>query len=913
MDTAWPARLGPGDRVRFDGWVHTIVDLHGGLIELSDPYGGVRQVELVQLLSTADFAVTTISPGRSPENDLAVTAPALAQAQWWRSHVVEVVTGLPPDAEPGAVPRPQYDPARSTLASREAAKAAELRQAGAEKVSVRTVRRKRHQWQAEGLKGLVDGRSSPKPRASESRRTAHAEVLRALDQVLAESGEPSRSVAFYWRATARLLEERGLPKEEMLSRAAFYRLYARATAAGELPSTKVRLSHGRWLRPGERVHVTTVSLGLAASPPGFSVAVTLAVDEASDSILDAVVHPARDRVDCAALVARMCTPAPLRPGPEQIGGWEETFQRPVWGQKAGQLFVPPNCGPVVRPETLVLDGSPLAGVDALRQVCQKLGISVRQSRASVPAVGAYVERIARQVVVMFTDRLHEAAGRPLHEIQGLLETWVCEVWQKTTRRSTIRQAGWRPSLTPNQAHAAAVAAAGWTALPLPPGEFLQFLPRSRRVVGPSGLRVNARRYDSAELEPLRNQVADGRSRPQFTVRWDPCDVRYVWIEGPSGRWITVPLVSASAVSTTAKTPGPVGAPVRITLDDEGAAGPSAHADSGNDSTRTPFEPASLKRGTPPPVEQWRRLVAASPSVLRAGWARTDVGLDSSDIRRVRYHAGLLLPTPSVVSVARDVERLDTLNKLTAAAKRSLIVCGAPGTGKTTALVEVGRLFEDRHSDLQRVGGVSSPTVVPSVYVGVPPAATARSLLAELLAFFGLPRPKRIPLYDLSKRVSTALSMANTDVVLIDDCDRLRATPQSRTQVTDVLTFLGKETAATFVFAGSGTWQSLAPALFHTSVRSQLLRAEMTHRACDDEWHAIVATAEDHLLLRNHVPGTLPALSAYLHQRTGGSLDRLAYLIRSGAIHAIRSGQEAITAPTLAELSGSWPHSPYVRP
>ena len=59
----------------------------------------------------------------------------------------------------------------------------------------------------------------------------------------------------------------------------------------------------------------------------------------------------------------------------------------------------------------------------------------------------------------------------------------------------------------------------------------------------------------------------------------------------------------------------------------------------------------------------------------AGWARTDVGLDSSDIRRVRYHAGLLLPTPSVVSVVREVERLDTLNKLTAAAKCSLIVCG----------------------------------------------------------------------------------------------------------------------------------------------------------------------------------------------------------------------------------------------
>ncbi len=566
MDTAWPARLGPGDRVRFDGWVHTIVDLHGGLIELSDPYGGIRQVELVQLLSTGDFAVAAISPGRALEDDLAVTAPALAQARWWHRHVVEVVTGLPPDAEPGAAPRPQYDPASSTLASREAAKAAELRQAGAEKVSVRTVRRKRHQWQAEGLKGLVDGRSSPKPKAGESRRTALAEVLTALEEVLAETGEPSRSVAFYWRATARLLKERGLPEEEVMpSRAAFYRLYARATAAGELPSGRLRLSHSRWLRPGERVHVTTVALGLAALPPGFPLAVTLAVDEASDSILDAVVHPARVRVDCAAMVARMCTPAPLRPRPEQICGWEETFQKPVWREKTGQLIIRRHCGPVVRPETLVLDGSPLAGIGAFRQACRELGISVRQRRATVPADCAYIERTARQIVALFTDRFYGLSGRPLHEVQAMLETWVCEVWQNTPRRSAIRQADWRPSLTPNQAHAAAVAAAGWIALPLPPEEFLRFLPRSRRVIGPSGLRVNARRYDSAELEPLRNQVADGRSRPQFTIRWDPCDVRYVWIEGPSGRWITVPLVSASGVSTTAPDPGPVEAPPRITL------------------------------------------------------------------------------------------------------------------------------------------------------------------------------------------------------------------------------------------------------------------------------------------------------------------------------------------------------------
>jgi len=51
---------------------------------------------------------------------------AAAEALWWERHVVEVLRGLPPDAPPGAVPRPEYDPGLVSLTRREQAKAAEL-------------------------------------------------------------------------------------------------------------------------------------------------------------------------------------------------------------------------------------------------------------------------------------------------------------------------------------------------------------------------------------------------------------------------------------------------------------------------------------------------------------------------------------------------------------------------------------------------------------------------------------------------------------------------------------------------------------------------------------------------------------------------------------------------------------------
>ncbi|MDX3526957.1 hypothetical protein P1P75_11035 [Streptomyces sp. ID05-39B] len=65
-----------------------------------------------------------------------------ARALWWQRHLVELLTGLPPDAPAGARLKPEYDPACQSLAQRERAKADELVALG-EEVTARTVKRKR--------------------------------------------------------------------------------------------------------------------------------------------------------------------------------------------------------------------------------------------------------------------------------------------------------------------------------------------------------------------------------------------------------------------------------------------------------------------------------------------------------------------------------------------------------------------------------------------------------------------------------------------------------------------------------------------------------------------------------------------------------------------------------------------------
>lgn len=116
--------------------------------------------------------------------------------------------------------------------------------------------------------------------------------------------------------------------------------------------------------------------------------------------------------------------------------------------------------------------------------------------------------------------------------------------------------------------------------------------------------------------------------------------------------------------------------------------------------RRPEAPARLRR------EQWLAL---------DGEARAD-----HDEARLDYHTRLaIVATPTIRQVASTGRRLVLLNRHEVSARRGLIVTGPSGTGKTTAVTQLGRSHERavrrRHPEEQ--------TRLPVVYVTVPPAAT----------------------------------------------------------------------------------------------------------------------------------------------------------------------------------------------
>ena len=220
--------LRPGDTLRLGGTTHTVAGLDGATVRLADVTGAVIEVTTAGLLADPGLELVTASRVPLAPQPVLDRLPAetVEAARWWERHLVEVITGLPPDSLPGTRPRPEYDPARRSLRQRELAKHDELALAG-QQVGLSTLKRLRARYEREGLWGVIDRRAA--------RRRAPAgyvdpQVVEATRQAIAEETDRSTgTVGRLRRRVEQLLAEAGQAGERpaMPSERTFYRLAGR--------------------------------------------------------------------------------------------------------------------------------------------------------------------------------------------------------------------------------------------------------------------------------------------------------------------------------------------------------------------------------------------------------------------------------------------------------------------------------------------------------------------------------------------------------------------------------------------------------------------------------------------------------------------------------------------------------------
>jgi len=300
------------------------------------------------------------------------------------------------------------------------------------------------------------------------------------------------------------------------------------------------------------------------------------------------------------------------------------------------------------------------------------------------------------------------------------------------------------------------------------------------------------------------------------------------------------------------------------------------------------------------LEGWRQFTVDVPEVPELLPAAVRGGLSGDerslhDERRLDYHTRLgVVATSTLRHVVNTGRRLTLLNRHAISARRGLIVSGAAGTGKTTAITQLGKahqaIDQRRHPGGDRI---------PVVYVTVPPAATPRMLAVEFARFLGIPVLPRANITDVIEAVCGVMTDARTTVVCVDEIHNLKLATRNGAEVSDTLKYFSERIPATFVYAGI----NVAREGLFSGTRGQQIAGRFTMIPaapfpCAAEWQGLVATLEGALRLHEHPPATLTALDRYLHQRTGGMIGSLSHLIRGAAIEAILDGSEKITRKLL---------------
>jgi len=389
-----PGELGIGDRVRFGGRDQVVIGVSGPAVRLAGAGGEVATVSVSVLLAAEDFAVLGARPRPGiPEVSVLDGLPgeAVDKARWWQRHIVEVLTGVPPDAEEWTVPRPEYDPAVFTLTRREQAKAAELTASG-HPVIARAIAWRRRRYQEQGLVGMIDNRVR---RRMPPHGRSDAAVVAAMRQAIGEAADEStRTAAFVFRRTRQILAGEGgdeagkLPSERTL-----YRLFGRLEAGRHTTgSAKTRRSlaarpegpfgQAAAAAPGDLMQIDSTPLDvLVRLDNGVADRVDLTViDVATRTVTAAVLRPTTKSVDASVLLARTVTPEPMRPGwPEamRMSASALPFRRML---SIDERLEHAAARPVIIPQVITVDHGKVFVSESSKASCAFLGISFQPAR-----------------------------------------------------------------------------------------------------------------------------------------------------------------------------------------------------------------------------------------------------------------------------------------------------------------------------------------------------------------------------------------------------------------------------------------------------------------------------------------------------------------------------------------------------
>ncbi|MFE7130533.1 Mu transposase C-terminal domain-containing protein [Streptomyces sp. NPDC057638] len=562
-------RIAATDWIEFEEEQHQVTGITGALIRLRSASGHHQTIMLSVLLTDPSFRARTVPPpeaadtaaGLDPGGVLALLPKEVRDnALKLEEHLKEATTGyLSGDslaAQPGE-PRPEYHP-DLPLSTRVESKAAELG------LTPRRIWQLLDEWEENGLWALVDRR---KARLKNPLRNIDDRVISAIrEQAAAERFDSSSSVStrFRRRTQNRLDADYGpgtvpLPKEDtfrrvvkiLLHRSPSDPAYQRISDANQPDRTFGNvIAH----RPGQVVMLDTTPLDVFAYDPvmndTYNVELTIALDIATRSILAWRLTPLGTKaIDIGLLLADVMTPEPMRPAWAAALRYQMLrvpYQRHL---SLDERLAEAAARPVIYPETLLYDHGKPYKSDVVRRACRKWKIDMQDARKLQPTDKPHVERLFGTIREQFSMHVagykgfnvahrgknpEQQARWTLDEIAEFFAEYVVAVYQNKHHAGLHLHGFPDLNVSPNEAYAMALGAAGFVDCPRDPAMYYELLPiaDAGRTINTYGVELNYLVYNAPVLYGFRRAKSPYNGE-RWPIRYDPRNLLHAYFHNPS--------------------------------------------------------------------------------------------------------------------------------------------------------------------------------------------------------------------------------------------------------------------------------------------------------------------------------------------------------------------------------------------
>ncbi|MEU7148188.1 helix-turn-helix domain-containing protein [Streptomyces sp. NPDC045456] len=572
-------RVGVGTRFRYDGETVELIELaitaNGNEAVLKNGRGKLLRLAVKELLLSDRVRVIPDAPGPSGDDDEDVAGVVLSQLSKAEQdglreragHVREVLTGYrsgAPELAAEGEPRPGYSP-DLPLGERYASKAAELG------VTARTVERWVRDFRRGGEAGLAAAGRPARGRitklddrwvetatevmveqAKESKPSRTLVIERTRARVVARFGpdvvpQPSRATAF------RLLEE--LEDQHPLFRLSAKRNRDIAGRPRE-PYGKLRPT-----RPGEYLLMDSTRLDVFAFDPftlrWVQAELSVGMDWYTRCITGIRLTPVSTKaVDVSAVLYQSFRPRPAGKDWPRYAVWpEHGIPRTVLvdtavAEGAGAA------GPILVPETLVIDHGKQYDSEHLTSVCRRMGISIQPARLRTGRDKGPVERFFRTLREGLLQALpgykgpdvHSRGENPeddafffLHELEAIIREWVAAVYHHRPHTSLVDPGLPGLRMSPAAMFEHGMARAGYIEAPRDPDLAYEFLKTEWRTIQHYGVEIGRRRYSGPGLKglsdvrsPYKGPVENG-----WPFQVDPDDITRIYVRDLDRCWRTL--------------------------------------------------------------------------------------------------------------------------------------------------------------------------------------------------------------------------------------------------------------------------------------------------------------------------------------------------------------------------------------